>query len=88
MLIKCPPHGYVKWRLVQFFYEGLTQSNRSMIESMNGGAFLKFDRGMKHIGLLINCLTVRSSGIFRVVKINLPESLRKEAYMRLRRIVI
>jgi len=33
-------------------------------------------------------LTIRSSGIFRVVKINLPESLRKEAYMRLRRIVI
>jgi hypothetical protein len=25
---------------VQFFYQGLTQSNRSMIESMNGGAFL------------------------------------------------
>jgi hypothetical protein len=40
MLIKCPPHGYEKWRLVQFFYQGLTQSSRSMIESMNGGAFL------------------------------------------------
>jgi hypothetical protein len=40
MLIKCPPHGYEKWRLVQFFYQGFTQSNRSMIESMNGGAFL------------------------------------------------
>jgi len=40
MLIKCSPHGYEKWRLVQFFYQGLTQSNRSMIESMNGGAFL------------------------------------------------
>jgi hypothetical protein len=23
-----------------FFYQGLTQPNRSMIESMNGGAFL------------------------------------------------
>jgi hypothetical protein len=40
MLIKCPPHGYEKWRLVQFFYQGLTQSNCIMIESMNGGAFL------------------------------------------------
>jgi hypothetical protein len=40
MLIKCPPHGYEKWRLMQFFYQGLTQSNRSMIESMNGGVFL------------------------------------------------
>jgi hypothetical protein len=35
-----PPHGYEKWRLVQFFYQGLSQPNRSMIESMNGGAFL------------------------------------------------
>jgi hypothetical protein len=39
-LIKCPPHGYEKWRLIQFFYQGLSQPNRSMIESMNGGAFL------------------------------------------------
>jgi hypothetical protein len=44
MLIKCPPHGYEKWRLVQFFYQGLTQSNRSMIKSMNGGAFLSLMR--------------------------------------------
>jgi hypothetical protein len=37
LLIKCPPHGYEKWRLVQFFYQGLSQPSRSMIESMNGG---------------------------------------------------
>jgi hypothetical protein len=37
LLIKCPSHGYEKWRLVQFFYQGLTQSNHSMIESMNAG---------------------------------------------------
>jgi hypothetical protein len=46
LLIKCPSHGYEKWRLVQFFYQGLTQSNHSMIESMNaggGGGILKFD---------------------------------------------
>jgi hypothetical protein len=40
LLIKCPPHGYEKWRLVQFFYQRFTQPNCSMIESMNGGAFL------------------------------------------------
>ena len=40
LLIKCPPHGYEKWRFVQFFYQGLSQPNRSIIESMNGGAFL------------------------------------------------
>jgi hypothetical protein len=38
--MKCPPHGYEKWRLVQFFYQGLSQPNRSMIELMNEGAFL------------------------------------------------
>jgi hypothetical protein len=40
LLMKCPPHRYEKWRLVQFFYQGLSQPNRSMIELMNGGAFL------------------------------------------------
>jgi hypothetical protein len=40
MLMKCPPHGYEKWRLVQFFYQGLSQTNHSMIELMNGGTFL------------------------------------------------
>jgi hypothetical protein len=40
ILIRCPPHGYEKWRLVQFFYQGLNQSNHNMIESMNEGAFL------------------------------------------------
>jgi hypothetical protein len=40
MLMKCPPHGYEKWRLVQFFYQGLSQTNCSMIELMNGGTFL------------------------------------------------
>jgi hypothetical protein len=24
LLMKCPPHGYEKWRLVQFFYQGLS----------------------------------------------------------------
>jgi hypothetical protein len=48
MLIKCPPHGYEKLRLVQFFYQELTQSSRSMIESMNGGAFLNLTREEAH----------------------------------------
>ena len=25
--IKCSPHGYEKWRLVQFFYQGMSQPN-------------------------------------------------------------
>ena len=49
LLIKCPPHGYEKWRLMQFFYQELSQPNRSMIESMNNGAFLSLmgDRAYK-----------------------------------------
>ena len=39
-IIKCPPHGFERWPLVQFFYNGLTQQNRNMLESMNGGGFL------------------------------------------------
>jgi hypothetical protein len=40
LLLRCPHHGFETWRLVQYFYNGLTQSNHNMIESMNGGSFL------------------------------------------------
>ncbi|XP_058211544.1 uncharacterized protein LOC131323714 [Rhododendron vialii] len=40
LILKCPPHGFETWRLVQFFYNGLTQSSRNMLESMNRGGFL------------------------------------------------
>ena len=40
LLIRCPPHGYGKWRLMQFFCQGLAQPNYSVIELMNEGAFL------------------------------------------------
>jgi hypothetical protein len=47
LLIRCPTHGYEKWKLVQFFYQGLAQPNCSMIESMNagegGGGIFKLD---------------------------------------------
>jgi hypothetical protein len=38
--MKCLPHGFETWRLIQFFYNGLTQPERYMMESMNGGGFL------------------------------------------------
>ncbi|XP_021834176.1 uncharacterized protein LOC110773973, partial [Prunus avium] len=41
LTLKCPHHGFEKWRLVQSFYNGLTQTSRNMIESMNRGAFLQ-----------------------------------------------
>jgi hypothetical protein len=43
LLIICPPHGYEKWRLVQFFYQWLSQRNCSMIESMNGGVIFELN---------------------------------------------
>ena len=42
LLLKCPHHGFEKWRLVKYFYDGLTPSNRQMIQSMHTGNFLKF----------------------------------------------
>ena len=39
LILKCPHHGFETWRLVQYFYNGLTQKNHNMIESMNGGGF-------------------------------------------------
>ena len=51
LLIRCPPHGDEKWRLVQFLYQGLTQPNRSMIESMNGRAFFRLTGDLAHKAL-------------------------------------
>ena len=36
---------------MQFFYQGLAQPNRSMIESMNGGAFLSLTRDLANKAL-------------------------------------
>lgn len=36
LILRCPHHGFETWRLVQYFYKGLTQLNRHMIESMKG----------------------------------------------------
>ena len=45
LLLKCPHHGFEKWRLIQCFYNGLTMSNHHMVESMNGGRFLNLHEG-------------------------------------------
>jgi hypothetical protein len=51
LLMKCSPHRYEKWRLVQFFYQGLSQPNRSMIKLMNGGAFLNLTGNLAYNAL-------------------------------------
>jgi hypothetical protein len=47
-----PPYGYEKWRLMQI----LLQPNLSMIESINGGAFLNLmgDLAYKALDKLAN----------------------------------
>ena len=41
LILKCPHHGFETWRLVKYFYDGLTPSNRQMIQSMHGEKFLR-----------------------------------------------
>ena len=39
----CPHHGYENWRLVSYFYEGLTPRERQFVEMMCNGEFLQKD---------------------------------------------
>ena len=43
LLNQCPHHGYESWRLVSYFYEGLTSRERQFIEMMCNGEFLQKD---------------------------------------------
>jgi hypothetical protein len=70
---------------VQFFYQGLTQSNRSMIESMNGGAFLSL-MGEEAYGTLDQLSDNSQQCDFQAVGIKLLAFRRREASTRLRRI--
>ncbi|KAL6557479.1 hypothetical protein OROMI_017829 [Orobanche minor] len=40
LMLKCPHHGFEIWRLVKYFYDGLTPINRQLVQSMHGGRFL------------------------------------------------
>ena len=42
LFLRCPHHGFEPWRLVQYFYNGLTVPSRQMIESMYGRKFSSF----------------------------------------------
>ncbi|EXC12513.1 hypothetical protein L484_012325 [Morus notabilis] len=39
----CPHHGYESWRLVSYFYEGLTIRERQFVKMMCNGEFLQKD---------------------------------------------
>jgi hypothetical protein len=35
----CPYHGFETWKLVSYFYKGLTPTDRQMVELMCNGTF-------------------------------------------------
>ena len=39
LLNSCPHHGFETWRIIAYFYEGLTPQGRQMIEMMCNGEF-------------------------------------------------
>jgi hypothetical protein len=40
LLRSCSHHAVPKWQLVQSFYDGLTKSNKSMVDASCGGTFM------------------------------------------------
>ena len=40
LLRKCPHHQVPRWQLVQYFYDGLTEKHRQMVDSSCGGTFM------------------------------------------------
>jgi len=55
LLNTCPHHGFETWRLVSYFYEGLTLKDRQMIELMCNGTFKDKDpdEAMEYLDLVV-----------------------------------
>ncbi|KAL5722472.1 hypothetical protein ACHQM5_005988 [Ranunculus cassubicifolius] len=43
LLLSCPHHGYEIWRVISFFYDGLTSTLRQFVEMMCNGEFMNKD---------------------------------------------
>ena len=41
LLLACPHHGYETWRVIGFFYDGLTSNMCQYVEMMRNGKFIK-----------------------------------------------
>jgi len=54
LLNTCPHHEFETWRLVSYFYEGLTPRDRQMVELMCNGTFEDKDpnEAMEYLDLL------------------------------------
>jgi hypothetical protein len=40
LLLACPHHGYDTWRVISFFYDGITSNMRQFVEMMCNGEFM------------------------------------------------
>ena len=54
LLLACPPHGYETWRLISFFYNGLSPVMRQFVEMMCNGEFMSkgSDEAMEYFDFL------------------------------------
>jgi len=54
LLNTCPHHGFETWRLISYFYEGLTPKDRQMVELMCDGTFedKNLDQAMEYLDSL------------------------------------
>jgi len=54
LLNTCPHRGFETWRLVSYFYEGLTPKDRQIVELMCNGTFKDKDlnEAMEYFDLL------------------------------------
>lgn len=43
LLVAYPHHGYETWKVISFFYEGLTSQMRQFVEMMFNGEFMNKD---------------------------------------------
>lgn len=43
LLLTCPHHGYETWRVISFFYDGLSSEMRQFVEMMCNGEFMDKD---------------------------------------------
>ena len=58
LLASCPHHGYEKWRLINFFYDGLSPQMKQFVEMMCTGEF--FDKNYEQAENYFDWLSERT----------------------------
>ena len=50
----CPHHGFDKWLLVSYFYDGMSSSMRQLLKTMCGGDFMSKKKFLEEFSLQIS----------------------------------